>query len=502
MEKEPLDKDEVIQPIKKSSKIKKDIHKGSWIKSIIKEGKWYLVASVATKALGFFLIPIYTKHLSPADYGVLGTLITITELLPVILSLSIDVAFARFFHDYKDDDSKLTSLYSSVFWFVTIFGSSMLVLFLFSTYFWLEELLTVPVYPFAFLAFIPAIFAQLNQLGVRFLRQSLQARTASIITVLSAIVNMGLSTILLVEFDMGIEGRLWGIGAAVLMNFIFLTTMFIRSGMLKWTFSKKFLLECLYYSMPMILMTSSNWINSVSDRLVVAKYVDTAAVGLYALAFQFAIIVDIIGTAITEVLMPMSMSGLIHDKENTKKKLSEYAAFMWVFMIFLNVGVLLFSKDVILFMANERYLAAYVAIPILASRKVFGMQYRFFAVLISYHKKTSYFTYTSITVALFNLALNFMFVPIYGYLAAVWSTFACSVLYAAIIIVLGLRLEKVVIQWKKYVLSTALYAVVIFLHLTFDFSFLSRVLLSIVATLGLFAIMDKKEVLVEYFQKK
>ena len=259
------------------------------------------MASIATKALGFFLIPIYTKYLSPDDYGVLGTLITITELLPIILSLSIDLAFARFFHDYKKDETKLTTLYSSVFWFVAIFGGAMLTLFFFSTYFWLETLLKVPVYPFAFLAFIPAIFAQLNQLGIRFLRQSLQARTASIITVLSAVVNMGLSVILLVEFDMGVEGRLIGIGAAILINFIFLTTMFVRSGMLKWTFNKKILLECLYYSTPMVLMTASNWINNVSDRLVVAKYVDMTAVGLYSLAFQFAFIIDVIGNAITEV---------------------------------------------------------------------------------------------------------------------------------------------------------------------------------------------------------
>ena len=51
-------------------------------------------------------------------------------------------------------------------------------------------------------------------------------------------------------------------------------------------------------------------------------------------------------------------------------------------------------------------------------------------------------------------------------------------------------------------LSAALYGAVIFLHLNFDLTFLSRVLLSIVATLGLFGIMGKTEILTKYFQKK
>lgn len=504
MKKEALDEGEVVKSSseKSNSIVKKDIHKGSWISSILKEGKWYLAASLATKAIGFFLLPIYTQYLSPSDYGVLNTLITITELLPIVLSLSIDVAFARFFHDYKTDPEKLTKLYSTVFWFVAIFGGGMLLLFCLSTYFWMESLLEVPAYPYALLAFVPALFAQLNQLGIRFLSQSLQARTASIVSVMSSVINMGLSVILLTEFDMGISGRLWGIAAAAAFNFVFLTRLFTKSKTLQFKFDKKILIECLLYSTPMLLMTASNWINSVSDRLVVAKYVDTEAVGLYALAFQFAMMIDIVGNAITDVLMPITMSGLIHDKENTKLKLSDYASSMWVFMIFLNIGVLLFSKDIITLMADKAYIAAYAAIPILAARKIFGIQYRFFSVIISYHKRTKYFTFASISTATANLILNFIFVPQYGYIAAVWSTFFCEVLYAGIIIRLGYQLEKPVIQWAKYLWSTLLFIGVIVLHYSVDLGFFNKVILLLVATVGLLLITDKVGLLKEYLLKK
>ena len=147
MDNETLDNDEISSSdnMENNNKNKdnKNIHKRNWLRSVLKEGKWYLAASMATKALGFFLIPIFTQYLSPSEYGVLGIITTITELLPILLSLSIDVAFVRFYHDYKKDDEQLAALYSSVFWFVIVFGGAMLTLFIFSTYFWFEELLEV-----------------------------------------------------------------------------------------------------------------------------------------------------------------------------------------------------------------------------------------------------------------------------------------------------------------------------------------------------------------------
>lgn len=472
---------------------KQDIHKGSWITSVISKGKWYLFASIFAKAVGFFLIPIYTRHLTTSEYGILENINTISQFLPVLLSLSIDAAFVRFFHDYKKDKSQLSLLYSSVFWFVVAFGGIILTLFIASTFFWIEDLMEIPVYPYILLGFIPALFAQLNQLSVRFLEQSLEVRTVSLVTVITSIVNMGLSVILLVEFDLGVMARLWGIAIAIAVNFIFLIHLFIRRGILRFHFNARMLREALLYSAPLIFMQASNWINAVSDRLIVTKYVDTAAVGLYSLAFQFGFIAFIVGNAVTQVLMPISMSGLIADKENTKKKMSDYGLLMWYIMIVINMGLLLFSEDVIRLMTDKAFHEAYIAIPILSAPYLFGMQYRFYGVIISYHKKTSFFTLTSLTTATVNLILNFIFVPQYGYLAAAWTTLFSAILYTAMIMGFGLSLERMTIQWGRYAVSSVIFIGVILIFNYFAPNFILKVGMFLIASFLLLLSFGERE---------
>ena len=71
------------------------IHKERWSSSIVKYGKWYLLSSFITKGLGILLLPIYTKYLSPDEYGILQGLNSVANFLPFILSLSLDAAFGR-----------------------------------------------------------------------------------------------------------------------------------------------------------------------------------------------------------------------------------------------------------------------------------------------------------------------------------------------------------------------------------------------------------------------
>lgn len=65
---------------------------------------------------------------------------------------------------------------------------------------------------------------------------------------------------------------------------------------------------------------ASTWIASVSDRLVIAKYVDLSSVAMYSFAFQISSMVYIIGDAVTRVISPVIMSGLVQDKQSTHQK--------------------------------------------------------------------------------------------------------------------------------------------------------------------------------------
>jgi hypothetical protein len=99
------------------------IHKASWLRTITGKGKWYLLSSAMTKGLSILLLPVYTRYLSPSDYGVLNTLTSISQLLPIFVSLYLDAAFGRFYHSMKVDPGQLRRLFSTVYWFVLANGT-------------------------------------------------------------------------------------------------------------------------------------------------------------------------------------------------------------------------------------------------------------------------------------------------------------------------------------------------------------------------------------------
>ncbi len=446
---------------------KKEIHEGNWGKSIISKGKWYFLSSLFTKGLGLFLIPIYTAHLKPYDYGILQNLNAIAFVLPMLLSLSLDAAFGRFYHDIKHDKKKVSELFSTFFWFIIIYGSLVLCLIFVSAKFWLPDLLEVPIYPYAFLSFIPALIMQLSILGQRFFEQSLRTKGIMLINTISAIINGGVSVILLTRFNLGIIARLDGIAIGAIVSFIAYFIYFIKSGILRLSFSTSVLKTSLIYSIPLVPSFLGSWIAKMTDKLVITQYVNLESAGLYAFAGQIALLVYLIGDAISRVINPITMSGLVNDKIKTKQKMGKFSLFLWSFMLWLILGAMLFSKEAVMLLASDEYQSAFKLIPIMAFIYVLGMQNRFPSQIISYHKKTWILTSGAIIMGLSNLVLNLLLVPKFGYEASAWTTILSTGIYSTWLFSFSQRIDPLIIEWKKYIIILLPFIIVVVSYLLY-----------------------------------
>ena len=341
-----------------------DIHNKKWSSSVVKYGKWYLISSILTKGLSILLLPIYTRYLPPHDYGILQTLGSVSAFLPFVLSLSLDSAFGRYFHEDKYSKQALATLYSTVYWFVVGYAIIMLVIAFATSVLWMEDLITVPVWPYAYLTFIPVLFSQLGNLGRTFMQQALETKKSTIVDVISTLINAVISVCLLVFCDLGVISRLLGIAVGSFFMFGFYHLYFVHNGILIKTFSLECLKKCLVYSLPLLPAMMGTWISTLSDRLVIAKYSSLASVGLYSLAVQFGQILYLVGDAITRVIGPLIMSGLIADKDATMNKVRNTSFFILVAMLFSNLMLYVFSEDVVSIFATKQYAAAAVFIPI------------------------------------------------------------------------------------------------------------------------------------------
>lgn len=443
------------------------IHKNNWLKSIFVHGKWYIFSSFFTKGINILLIPVYTKYLSPSDYGILNTLITISILMPIFISLYLDSAFGRFFHEYKNDFSQLQSLFSTIFKFVSIWGLILSLIFIFLSQFWIKDLLEVPFFPYAVLTFITPLFQQLGNLGAIFLKQSLQAKQTTIVESSSIIINTIVTLILLIPFQFGVLARIIGGLAGALFIFFFYFYYFRKEQLLVNKFDKNILKVCLKYSLPLLPMAASGWINSFSDRIVLAKFSSLQDVGLFSLAYQAAMILYVIMDAITQVQSPLSMSGLVSEKEKTLKKLGVFITMLFIIMSIMHIFLTFFAKEIILLFANKRFFHAYKVIGIIGTIYVFGALQRPIADIISFHKKTYVLSSGVFISATINLIFNILFVPKCGYFASAFVTCISTLFYVLWLYYWVFKFEKIYLEIYKNAIVFLFYVSILSIYYIF-----------------------------------
>ena len=416
------------------------IHEGSWLSTVATTGKWYLLASILSRGLGVFLLPLYTSYLTTADYGLLSTIESIALLLPLVISLSLESAIGRFYHDYHDDKEGMSLLFSTIFWFVAVVGAIGIGLTLASAIFWAQDVLTVPRFPLLVIAFVPVLFVQLGKLGISFLQQSLAAKTVGVIQVLSSLLKFATVFPLLAIFALGVQGVLIAAAVAAISTFLLITHQMIKYQVLTWSFDKNVLRQALLYSLPLVPGLATTWINSISDRLIIAKYDSLEGAGLYAFAFQIGLILYLVGDAISRVLAPLAISGLKHDIETTKKNIITTSLQLLSLMSVLAIGGMLFSRELTTILGSEAYHQSAAILPLILLPNIWSLQYRFFSNVIKFHKVTWYLTLASVLSATVNLIVNLLFVEQYGYLIGPISTMISSLVYFSVLYICSERL--------------------------------------------------------------
>lgn len=70
---------------------------------IIKHGWLFMVANVVNRAAGLLLLPLYTKVLSPAQFGVYSLISVVGDILAVMLMIGMINAFTVVYFEHPDD---------------------------------------------------------------------------------------------------------------------------------------------------------------------------------------------------------------------------------------------------------------------------------------------------------------------------------------------------------------------------------------------------------------
>ena len=69
------------------------------LKELLRHSAIYGLGSIVARVLGVLLLPLYTRYLSPSDYGLIETLVALAAVLTALVAQGMKSAFFRFYFD-------------------------------------------------------------------------------------------------------------------------------------------------------------------------------------------------------------------------------------------------------------------------------------------------------------------------------------------------------------------------------------------------------------------
>ena len=350
---------------------------------LVKNSALYTFASFLQRGVGFFLIPVYTRFLTPDDYGIMNIIHSVIGFWGILFLLSLHGAAGRFHYTQKTDEDRKV-LWGTILLMV-IFNSLVLGTLCLVFHKYLIDPFTGDI-SFWRLTFFSLLSAMLSPVYT-FFQQWLQTREEGVRYTINLLLNWFLT---LVANIVTIVFLGWGVFGMIISSFIVSLIFFIYSVIaflphVKLQFKRSIAHEAISYSLPLVPHSASGYLSVMADRLVLNKLTSLSQVGLYSMANQFGTIMNTVTMSINQAFSPWFMKRLGNDQLDIKKMnvIMETSIILTSAMSFVMV---MFSPEVIRLMATPAFHASWQAIVFLCFGYVMNGVYYFFSMPLFYYK--------------------------------------------------------------------------------------------------------------------
>ena len=462
----------------------------------MKAAFWFTMCSFLQKGISFITVPIFTRIMSTEQYGTYSLYLSWLQLFTVLSTLYLyhgvtDNAMAKF----EEDRSRFISSMQGL----TISITTAVMLVTFALWHGVQEVLGLaPVMimlMFAEIYVIPALaFWSARQ------RFDYKYRKLVLITLIKSILNpvLGIAAV-----SLSTDKPLARVVATVAVEIVICGTIMIiqfRRG--KVFFDRDYWKYAFTLAIPMLPHYLAGIVLNHGDKIVISKVLGTSEVALYGVAYSIGFLVQIFVGAINNALTPWVYGRLKVSDIKSIKNRSRSVLFI-VFCI--AVALMLLSPELVAIFGSSEYADSVDVIPPVAASVFFVFLYGYLSFPEFYYEKTSFLMIASITAAVLNVVLNFIFVPIYGFVAAAYTTLVCYILYSlGHYIVGGVILKKhtssraIIDEPITLIISICLVAISSTVHLIFGYVAVRYCLIII----GCAVLIWKRKFLIKMFTEK
>jgi O-antigen/teichoic acid export membrane protein len=415
------------------------------LKELLRHSAVYGLGSIVARILAVLLLPLYTRYLSPGDYGLIETLIALSAVLTALVAQAMKSAFFRFYFDSAEEARRLLVI-RTAFWYVMAVSTATLVAgiafagqiswVLFHTHSHRDLVIA---------AFI-GLWSALNYEQMTSLFRVEQRSGAYVVATLANVfLTIAATVVLVVAAHKGPLGVLVGNFTGTLL--VYAALLLYSRRRLGFQFSRKLYRAMNRFGLPLVPSALALWLTNFSDRFFLIKLADPHEVGLYSIGVRVASAILLLLTAFRLAWPAFAYS--IEDDREAQRTYSFVLTYVVYVGCWLAIALGLLAPWIVRVIATKPFYPAQdVVAPLAFGAAAFG-GYVVVQIGTGRARRTQANWLVTGAAAVLNVALNLILIPPYGRMGAAIATVAA---YAVLFVMMAWRAQRVFpvpYQWRR-----------------------------------------------------
>ena len=415
---------------------------GGYLRRLATTGAAYTTSSVLSKLIAVALLPLYTRYLTPADYGAAEVLVATVIAASIIIRLGMTEAMMRFF--YREDENPTRVVASGFILLLTTATLALALAFPFA-----DEisglLLDRPDPTLARIAVFGLWIYTMYDFCLTLFRLDERAKAYLVVTVSNVLVTIPLTVYLVVFQREGAQGLLLGqylSGGAFLIALLIVQArrIFARPDLL-------LLKRMLRFGFPTMPAELSLYSLNFIDRLMLVRLASLADAGLYSLSVKFAQGVTVLVKGFQLAWPPLAYS--IRDDREASRTYAVVVTWFVAGCSLVVAALWLFSPWIVRLLAAPRFFESYQAVGLVSLGMMLFALYLVLVVVLGRTGRTEFSFPATLAGTAANVALNLLLIPRFGIVGA-GVALVCS--YSVTLIIMFAvtqRLFPVPYEWLR-----------------------------------------------------
>ena len=417
---------------------------------------YYGSAQLVVMVSGIISMPILTRVLSQAEYGLLNIINITLLLVATVFSGGLRHSLARFYGEYREKGLLPASLgtYLVCVFTLGIIGSAAAAL----LFYGLAAADVIPSWTLPLALMVsPLVFVKLSFAGIGCIyRMREEVVKYNIFEIANKYVAMGLCIWLVLTAYPRLFQYFRGLVIGEAVVFVALCCVYFgRRPELRPRFSRSTASGMFRYGVPLMAGSLATQAFHMGDRYVIKLLLDAEQVGLYCVGSQLAsytcvAIVGGFGFAMVPVIMNAWGAG---EKERAEATLGNLVRYYALAAFPIALGLIAVRLDLIRLIASAKYLPSAPVVPLVVGAALLGGFVTPLTIGLYFAKKTGVIALLCAAMAALNIGLNIVLIPLPGpcggIVGAAIATFTSSALYMLIGHLLARKHYSIVIPWRN-----------------------------------------------------